>query len=167
VGFLALASLRREQRASQPAPEPEDVQAEMEPRKAARHYASQMPSLRLRALVAGAVCLLLTWITLSCGFRLAPARRPDIICAPPRCEPGGELTVLLLGLQHRHLSFMSLLLGRRSRVRLIDLAALPGAGHRGVALPTMPTRLPLRESPPRRGFGCGGLVGRRAYHDTF
>jgi len=172
VGFLALASLRREQRASQPAPEPEDVQAEMEPRKAARHYASQMPSLRLRALVAGAVCLLLTWITLSCGFGWPlpgdldmNLRAAALVCL------AGELTVLLLGLDIVTSGFMSLLRGRPGAESLIVLAAfatvldtaavcLTNNAERGLPFAVIPSSA--------AAFALwGAWWDARAYHDSF
>ena len=125
VGLLALASLRSEQRKNQPPPEPEDLEAEMEPRKAARHYAGQMPSIRLRAIVAGAVCLLLLWITLSFGFGwplpgglLEKGRAAALVCL------AGQITVMLLGLDIVTSGVMSLLRGRPGAESLIVLAGL-------------------------------------------
>ena len=128
VGLLAVSSMRREQNKTQPPPEPEDVELEMEPRKAAKHYASQMPSLRLRTIGAGVMCLLLIWLTLSCGFGWPlpgdldlKLRAVSLICL------AGELTVMLLGLDIVTSGVMSLLRGRPGAESMIVLAGLASA----------------------------------------
>ena len=125
AGLAAAASIRREQRRTQPPPEPEDAEKEMEPRKAARHYAAQMPSLRIRAVGAVLVCLLLSWITLSASFGWPlpgglenDYRRASLVCL------AGEITVMLLGLDIATSGFMSLLRGRPGAESLIVLAGI-------------------------------------------
>lgn len=125
MGFLAAASLRSEQRKNQPPPEPEDIEVEMEPRQAARHYAGQMPSIRLRALLAGAVCLLLVWITFSFGFGWPlpggleeKARAAALVCL------AGQITVMLLGLDVATSGVMSLLRGRPGAESMIVISGL-------------------------------------------
>ena len=125
TGKLAAASLRSEERRNQPPPEPEDPETEMEPRKAARHYAGQMPSIRLRAIIAGAVCLLLVWITLSCGFDWPlpgglehKERAAALVCL------AGQITVMLLSLDIFTSGVMSALRVRPGAESLIVLAGL-------------------------------------------
>ena len=125
VGLLAAASLRSEQRRNQPPPEPEDAEVEMEPRQAARHYAGQMPSIRLRAIVAGAVCVLLVWISLSFGFGWPlpgsleeKGRAAALVCL------AGQITVMLLGLDIATSGVMSLLRGRPGAESMIVLSGL-------------------------------------------
>ena len=71
----------------------------MPPQRAAKHYAAQMPSLRLRFFAAAAVCVLLAWITLSYDFGLplpgslsTNARATSLVCLI------GMLSVMLIGL---------------------------------------------------------------------
>ena len=125
AGRLAAASLRSEQFRNQPPPDPEDPETEMEPRKAARHYAGQMPSIRLRAIIAGAVCLLLVWITLSCGFDWPlpgglehKDRAAALVCL------AGQITIMLLSLDVFTSGVMSLLRFRPGAESLIVLAGL-------------------------------------------
>lgn len=125
VGVLAVSAVRREQIKKQPPPEPEDVELEMEPRKAARHYAAQLPSLRLRAIGAGVMCLLLGWLALSCAFGWPlpgeldlKLRAVSLICL------AGEITVLLLGLDIVTSGVMSLLRGWPGAESMIVLAGL-------------------------------------------
>ena len=125
AGRLAAASLRSEQFRNQPPPDPEDPETEMEPRKAARHYAGQMPSIRLRAIIAGAVCLLLVWITLSCGFDWPlpgglehKDRAAALVCL------AGQITIMLLSLDVFTSGVMSVLRVRPGAESLIVLAGL-------------------------------------------
>ncbi len=125
AGRLAAASLRSEQFRNQPPPDPEDPETEMEPRKAARHYAGQMPSIRLRAIIAGAVCLLLVWITLFCGFDWPlpgglehKDRAAALVCL------AGQITIMLLSLDVFTSGVMSVLRVRPGAESLIVLAGL-------------------------------------------
>ena len=113
VGLLAAASIRRANDLSQPDPEPEDVTLEMPPQRAAKHYAAQMPSLRLRFFAAAAVCVLLAWITLSYDFGLplpgslgTNARATSLVCLI------GMLSVMLIGLDVVTAGVMGLIRGR-------------------------------------------------------
>lgn len=135
VGLAAVASLRREQRREQPPPEPEDAEKEMEPRKAARHYAAQMPSLRLRAIGAALVCLLLAWITLSFGFGWPlPGGLEDKLRGAALVCLAGEITVMLLGLDVLTSGVMSLVRGRPGAESMIALAGLASLADTAAAV---------------------------------
>jgi len=125
IALLAAASVKREQNRSAPPPEIEDQEVEMEPRKAANHYASQLPSLKMRSILATGVCLLLSWITLSAGFGwpLPGGLEQNIPAASLVCL-AGELTVFLLGLDILTSGVMSLLRGRPGAESLIVLSGL-------------------------------------------
>lgn len=128
VGLLAAASIRREDNLSQPDPEPEDVTLEMPPQRAAKHYAAQMPSLRLRFIAASAVCVLLAWITLAYDFGLplpgslgTNARATSLVCLI------GMLAVMLIGLDIVTAGIMALIRGRAGAESMIVLAAIAAA----------------------------------------
>lgn len=128
VGLLAAASIRRANDLSQPDPEPEDVTLEMPPQRAAKHYAAQMPSLRLRFFAAAAVCVLLAWITLSYDFGLplpgslgTNARATSLVCLI------GMLSVMLIGLDVVTAGVMGLIRGRAGAESMIVLAAIAAA----------------------------------------
>ena len=128
VGLLAAASIRRADNLSQPDPEPEDVSLEMPPQRAAKHYAAQMPSLRLRFIAASAVCVLLTWITLAYDFGLplpgslsTNARATSLVCLI------GMLSVMLIGLDVVTAGIMGLIRGRAGAESMIVLAAIAAA----------------------------------------
>lgn len=128
VGLLAAASIRRADNLSQPDPEPEDVTLEMPPQRAAKHYASQMPSLRLRFIAAAAVCVLLAWITLAYDFGLplpgslgTNARTTSLVCLI------GMLAVMLIGLDVVTAGVMGLARGRAGAESMIVLAAIAAA----------------------------------------
>ena len=125
VALLAAASVKREQNRTSDPPEIEDQKVEMEPRKAAGHYAAQLPSLKMRSIVASAICLLLTWITLSAGFGwpLPGGLEQNPAAASLVCL-AGELTVFLLGLDILTSGVMSLLRGRPGAESMIVLAGL-------------------------------------------
>ena len=128
AGLAAAASIRREQRRTQPPPEPEDAEKEMEPRKAARHYAAQMPSLRMRAAGASLICLLLIWITLSVSFGWPlPGELENNLRSAALVCVAGAFTVVLLGLDIATSGFMSLLRGRPGAESLIVLSGLAAA----------------------------------------
>ena len=137
TGWIAAASLRSEEKKKQPPPEPEDPESEMEPRKAARYYAGQMPSIRLRALIAGAVCLLLVWITLAYGFGWPlpggleeKGRAAALVCL------AGQITVMLLGLDIVTSGVMSVLRARPGAESLIVLAELAAIAETAAAAVT-------------------------------
>ena len=128
VGLLAAASIRRADNLSQPDPEPEDVTLEMPPQRAAKHYAAQMPSLRLRFIAASAVCVLLAWITLAYDFGLplpgslgTNARATSLVCLI------GMLAVMLIGLDIVTAGIMALIRGRAGAESMIVLAAIAAA----------------------------------------
>ena len=128
VGLLAAASIRRADNLSQPDPEPEDVTLEMPPQRAAKHYAAQMPSLRLRFIAAAAVCVLLAWITLAYDFGLprpgslgTNARTTSLVCLI------GMLAVMLIGLDVVTAGVMGLARGRAGAESMIVLAAIAAA----------------------------------------
>ena len=128
VGLLAAASIRRADNLSQPDPEPEDVTLEMPPQRAAKHYAAQMPSLRLRFIAASAVCVLLAWITLAYDFGLplpgslgTNARATSLVCLI------GMLAVMLIGLDIVTAGVMALIRGRAGAESMIVLAAIAAA----------------------------------------
>lgn len=128
VGLLAAASIRRADNLSQPDPEPEDVTLEMPPQRAAKHYAVQMPSLRLRFIAASAVCVLLAWITLAYDFGLplpgslgTNARATSLVCLI------GMLSVMLIGLDVVTAGVMGLIRGRAGAESMIVLAAIAAA----------------------------------------
>lgn len=128
VGLLAAASIRRADNLSQPDPEPEDIQLEMPPQRAAKHYAAQMPSLRLRFFAAAAVCLLLAWITLAYDFGLplpgtlgTNARAASLVCLI------GMLAVMLIGLDVVTAGIMAVVRGRPDAGSMIVLAAAAAA----------------------------------------
>ena len=150
VTVLAAASLKRRQQQEQKEPDPENVQAEMPPRRAARHYAAQMPSLKLRTAAAFAVCLLPVWITLACGYGWAlPGRlQTDMRLASLVCVVA-LLTVMLLALDIVTAGIMSAARGRPGAESLIVLSclaalgdgaatAVTGGGGRGVAACAVP-----------------------------
>ena len=125
VALLAAVSVKRERDRGAPPPEIEDQEVEMEPRKAANHYAAQLPSLKMRSVVASVLCLLLAWITLSAGFGWplpggleTNTRAASLVCL------AGELTVMLLGLDILTSGVMSLLRGRPGAESLIILSGL-------------------------------------------
>ena len=128
VGLLAAASIRRADNLSQPDPEPEDLTLEMPPQRAAKHYAAQMPSLRLRFFAASAVCVLLAWITLAYDFGLplpgslgTNARATSLVCLI------GMLSVMLIGLDVVTAGVMGLIRGRAGAESMIALAAVAAA----------------------------------------
>lgn len=128
VGLLAAASIRRADNLSQPDPEPEDLTLEMPPQRAAKHYAAQMPSLRLRFFAASAVCVLLAWITLAYDFGLplpgslgTNARATSLVCLI------GMLSVMLIGLDVVTAGVMGLIRGRAGAESMIVLAAVAAA----------------------------------------
>ena len=128
VGLLAAALIRRADNLSQPDPEPEDVTLEMPPQRAAKHYAAQMPSLRLRFIAASAVCVLLAWITLAYDFGLplpgslgTNARATSLVCLI------GMLAVMLIGLDIVTAGIMALIRGRAGAESMIVLAAIAAA----------------------------------------
>ena len=137
TGRLAAASLRSEQRRNQPPPDPEDPETEMEPRKAARHYAGQMPSIRLRAIIAGTVCLLLVWITLSCGFDWPlPGGLEQKVRAAALVCLAGQITIMLLSLDIFTSGIMSVLRVRPGAESLIVLAGLAALADTAVVAVT-------------------------------
>ena len=172
VGLLAVASLRAEQRKNQPPPEPEDAEVEMEPRQAARHYAGQMPSIRLRAIIAGAVCLLLVWITFAFGFGWPlpggleeRARAAALVCL------AGQITVMLLGLDIFTSGVMSLLRGRPGAESLIvlsgfaallDTAVVAATGNASRGLP-----FTILSSVSVVFALWGAWLNGRGYYDSF
>ena len=172
VGLAAAASLRREQRREQPPPEPEDAEKEMEPRKAARHYAAQMPSLRLRAIGAVLVCLLLTWITLSFGFGwpLPGGLEEDLRGAALVCL-AGEITVMLLGLDVLTSGVMSLVRGRPGAESMIALAGLASLADTAAAVlgKTADRGLPYTVIPAFAVMFAlwGAWFTGRGYYDSF
>ena len=128
VGLLAAASIRRADNLSQPDPEPEDLTLEMPPQRAAKHYAAQMPSLRLRFFAASAVCVLLAWITLAYDFGLplpgslgTNARATSLVCLI------GMLSVMLIGLDVVTAGVMGLIRGRAGAESMIVLATVAAA----------------------------------------
>ena len=95
--------------------------------RAAKHYAAQMPSLRLR-FAAAAVCVLLAWITLSYDFGLplpgslgTNARATSLVCLI------GMLSVMLIGLDVVTAGVMGLIRGRAGAESMIVLAAIAAA----------------------------------------
>ena len=172
VGLLAAASLRAEQRRSQPPPEPEDAAIEMEPRQAARHYAGQMPALRLRGIGAAGVFTLIVWITLSCGFGwpLPGGLESNIRAAALVCLTG-QITVMLLGLDVVTSGFMSLLRGRPGAESLIVVAGIASALETLVLVVTGNTSRGLPFTALSAGAVVFALWGAwltgRAYYDSF
>lgn len=125
VGLLAAASFRRQQHGDTPAPEPEDIELEMPPQKAARHYSAQMPSLKLRAAGAVFITLLLSWITLSSdlGWALPGGLESDLrLCSLVSIV--ALLTAMLIGLDIVTAGIMSLLRGRPGAESMIVIAAV-------------------------------------------
>ena len=131
-------------------PQPEDVELEMSARQAAKHYAAQMPALRLRMGAAMALCALLAWITFSCGFSLPmPGHlETNTVSASLVCAVG-LLTVMLLGLDVLTVGLRSLLQGQPGAESLLLLASLAsfadviamivsGKAERGLALCAVP-----------------------------
>ena len=172
VGLLAAASIRRANDLSQPDPEPEDVTLEMPPQRAAKHYAAQMPSLRLRFFAAAAVCVLLAWITLSYDFGLplpgslgTNARATSLVCLI------GMLSVMLIGLDVVTAGVMGLIRGRAGAESMIVLAAIAAAadviyiaasgdGSHGVTFAVIPAAAVM--------FALrGAWYSCRAYADSF
>ena len=135
AGWMAAASIRSEQRKKQPPPDPEDAETEMEPRKAARYYAGQMPSIRLRAIIAGAVCLLLVWITLSYGFDWPlPGGLEEKGSAAALVCLAGQITVMLLGLDIVTSGVMSALRARPGAESMIVLAGFAALAETAAAV---------------------------------
>ena len=125
VGLLAASSWRREQARTQPPPEPEDAELEMEPRKAAKHYASQMPSLKLRTIMAAVMTLFLAWLSLSVGFGWPlPGSLSENLRAVSLVCLSGQVTVMLLGLDIVTSGVMSLSRGRAGAESMIALSGL-------------------------------------------
>lgn len=172
VGLLAAASIRRANDLSQPDPEPEDVTLEMPPQRAAKHYAAQMPSLRLRFFASAAVCVLLAWITLSYDFGLplpgslgTNARATSLVCLI------GMLSVMLIGLDVVTAGVMGLIRGRAGAESMIVLAAIAAAadviyiaasgdGSHGVTFAVIPAAAVM--------FALrGAWYSCRAYTDSF
>lgn len=134
TGWIAAASLRSEEKKKQPPPDPEDPEREMEPRKAARYYAGQMPSIRLRAIIAAAVCMLLVWITFAYGFGWPlpggleeKGRAAALVCL------AGQITIMLLGLDIVTSGVMSVLRARPGAESLIVLAGLAAIAETAAA----------------------------------
>lgn len=172
VGLLAAASIRRADNLSQPDPEPEDLTLEMPPQRAAKHYAAQMPSLRLRFFAASAVCVLLAWITLAYDFGLplpgslgTNARATSLVCLI------GMLSVMLIGLDVVTAGVMGLIRGRAGAESMIVLAAIAAAadviyiaasgdGSHGVTFAVIPAAAVM--------FALrGAWYSCRAYADSF
>ena len=172
VGQAAVASVRREQRRTQAPPEPEDAEKEMEPRKAARHYAAQMPSLKMRAIGAVLVFLLLGWITLSMafGWPLPGGLEDDLRAASLVCL-AGEITVMLLGLDIVTSGVMSLLRGRPGAESMIVLAGLASLldTAAAVAAKTADRGLPYTVIPSAALMFAlwGAWLTGRGYYDSF
>lgn len=151
VGLAAAASYRREQARTQPPPDPEDAELEVEPREAARHYAAQMPSLKLRAVMASALTALLAWLSLAVAFGWPlPGSLEDNLRALSLVCLTGEITVMLLGLDIVTSGAMSLFRGRpgaetmivaASLAALADTAviALAGGADRGASYAVLPS----------------------------
>ncbi len=172
VGLLAAASYRAEQHRTQPPPEPEDAEVEMEPRQAARHYAAQMPALRLRAIGASAVFALLVWITLSCGFHWPlPGGLQDNIRAAALVCLAAQITVMLLGLDVATSGVMSLLRGRPGAESMIVLAGIASVVDTAVLTAAGNTARGLPYTALSSGAVLFALWGAwltgRAYYDSF
>ena len=172
TGFLAAASFRRQQRRAQPAPEPENNDKEMSPDKAAKHYASQQPALKLRSIGAAAVCLLLAWITVGSGLGGGlPGRLATDVRLASLVALVAHITVLLLGLDVVTAGITSLFRGRPGAESMIVLSSLAsildtviiaasGSGERGIpylVIPSAAIFFALR----------GGWHLARGCHDTF
>ncbi len=172
TALLAAASFRREQKKAQPAPEPENNDKEMPADKAARHYASQLPALKLRSIGAAAVCLLLMWITLGSGLGAGlPGRMATDVRLASLVALVAHITVLLLGLDVVTAGIMSLVRGRPGAESMIVLASLAsvvdtaviavsGNAARGIpylVIPSVAVFFALR----------GGWHVARGYHDAF
>ena len=146
--------------------------AEMPPQRAAKHYAAQMPSLRLRFFAAAAVCVLLAWITLSYDFGLplpgslgTNARATSLVCLI------GMLSVMLIGLDVVTAGVMGLIRGRAGAESMIVLAAIAAAadvlyiaasgdGSHGVTFAVIPAAAVM--------FALrGAWYSCRAYADSF
>ena len=172
VGFLAAASIRRADNLAQPDPEPEDVTLEMPPQRAAKFYAAQMPSLRLRFFAAAAVCVLTAWVTLAFDFSLplpgslgTNTRAASLVCLV------GMLTVMLIGLDVVTAGIMSLVRGRAGAESMIVLSAFAAAvdviyiaasgdGSHGVTFAVIPAAAVV--------FALrGAWYACRAYKDSF
>jgi len=172
TGLLAAASFRREQKRAQPAPEPENNDKEMPADKAAKHYASQLPALKLRSIGAAAVCLLLVWITLGSGLGGGlPGRMATDVRLASLVALVAHITVLLLGLDVVTAGITSLFRGRPGAESLIVLSSIAsivdtaviaatGSGERGIpylVIPSAAIFFALR----------GGWHMARGCHDTF
>ncbi len=172
TALLAVASLRREQKKAQPAPEPENNDKEMPADKAAKHYASQLPALKLRSIGAAAVCVLLAWITVGSGLGGGlPGRMATDVRLAALVSLVGHITVLLLGLDVVTAGITSLFRGRPGAESMIVLSSLAsvadtaviaatGNGARGIpylVIPSLAVFFALR----------GGWHVGRGYHDTF
>ena len=168
MGAVAAASIRRAGNMSQPDPEPEDAELEMPPRRAAKFYAVQMPSLRLRFFGAAAVCVLLAWITIASGFGWplpgglgTNVKSTSLVCLV------GMFAVMLLGLDVVTAGIMSIVRGRAGAESMIVVSAfaavldvLFGGTSHGITFAVIPA-----------SAVCFALRGAwyscRAYSDTF
>lgn len=122
--LLALATGKRLDPEDLP-PEPEECPREMPPRNAAKFYARQMQSLRMRALGASTVALLLGWLTLAYGHGWSlPGGLENDIKLASMFFVVSLITVMLLGLDVVTSGVMALFRGKPSGETLIVLACL-------------------------------------------
>ena len=127
LSLLAMISMRLQglRRETPPAPETEEDEGEEMPAdEAVKYYAGHANSLKLRARLAFAVCVVLAWLSL--GLPAAGALGSDLRSASLVCLIM-ELTVVLLGLDVFTSGLMSLARGRAGLWSLVSVACAASA----------------------------------------
>lgn len=127
LALLALVSMRLQglKRETPPAPESEEDEGEEMPaEEAVKYYAGHAVSLKLRARLAFAVCVVLAWLSL--GLPAAGALGSDLRSASLVCLIM-ELTVVVLGLDVFTAGIMSLARGRPGLWSLVSLSCVAAA----------------------------------------